>query len=86
MFPSVAQRDISKDQDGQNHLKKEIIRGTRDRETLQSAFQYFLSENLRMFEASEVELFTLELICKEKVLLTITNLIASMGQTDFSLC
>lgn len=39
-----------------------------------------------MFEASEVELFILELNCKEKLLLTVTHQIVSMGQTVFLLC
>lgn len=66
--------------------KTKNIRVTRVRETLQWAFQYFLSENLRMLEASEVELFILELNCKEKLLLTVTHQIVSMGQMVFLLC
>lgn len=66
-------------------FKKEIqvIRGTRDRETLQAAFQY---SSVRVFEASEVELFTLELNCKDKLLITVMHQIAFKGQMYLSLC
>lgn len=66
-FPSVAQRDVSEDQ---NNKKRNIIRGTRDRETLQSAFQYF---SVRVFEAGEVESFTLGLKCEDKRLITVMH-------------
>lgn len=57
-----------------------MIRGARDRETLQTAFQY---SSVRIFEASEVELFTLELNCKDKLLITVK--IAFKGQMYLSL-
>lgn len=54
--------------------------GTRDRETLQAASQ---NSSVRIFEASEVELFPLELNSKGKLLITLMHQIAFKGQILF---
>lgn len=63
-------------------LKKEIqvMRGTRDRETLQSAFLY---SSVRSFQASEVESFTLEVNCTDKLQIKVVHSIAFDGQMYF---
>lgn len=57
--------------------KTNIVRGTRDRETLQSGFQYF---SVRMFEAGEVESFTLGLKCEDKLLITVMHQIVLLAR------